>query len=753
MKVLFVVKQKKNVDTFLSTIRALVDRGHTVALAVQEWSDDRDDRYRDEIGSPRFSVVRCPAHRTDDWAEIAWLLRSLRDCVHYQQPALRHAAKLQARTVHKLREELRVQADNHLVAAALREVPAQQIGRLETVFELAERQLPNDLLYDEFLRTQAPDLLLVSPLVHFGSAQADLVASANMLGIPVGMLLYSWDNLSTKGCLHRPPDRMFVWNEGQRREARELHGFPEDRVVVVGAPRFDTFFDVQPRLNRDDFHEPLELDSARPTLLYVCSSQFVSDGELSFVRKWLEAIRAASSEQLRHCNVIVRPHPDIALIGADVPVQEIKWASIRGAKGFVSRPFDDPRAIVLRTSDRAQQGFFECIRHSAAVVGLNTSAELEAAIVGRPVFTILAGDQDADGQSSTLHFHYLLEEHGGCVRVASSMDEHLAQLGGELANPSDGGRLRRFVNDFLRPRGIDRAVSPLLAEAIDTAFSEAETGGTSPRLSIAAPELPSDIDTRPRAVAASSDRAVVPLTLPKFGYAMQVYAPAGSTADPEYRIDKRTALWLRQSVSLGDVVYDVGAGAGVFAIAAAKYHGAVVVAFEPGYSAFKDVCDNLRLNGCDGSVIPLPLALADFEGMGELKYPSGKAGRARHTVRPAAWRVRRASGDEGHFRQPVPVMSLDQAVQRYSLPAPNHLRLGSSASAAAVLAGAAQVLGSSALKTLVFTMVPEQDDPVATRLASLNWVVTQRVPASGGRAHVLLTRESTPETSVQGQPS
>ena len=59
---------------------------------------------------------------------------------------------------------------------------------------------------------------------------------------------------------------------------------------------------------------------------------------------------------------------------------------------------------------------------------------------------------------------------------------------------------------------------------------------------------------------------------------------------------------------------------------AAKYHGAVVVAFEPGYAAFKALCDNLHLNGCDGSVMPISLALADFEGMGELKYPAGFAG-------------------------------------------------------------------------------------------------------------------------------
>jgi len=82
----------------------------------------------------------------------------------------------------------------------------------------------------------------------------NVVAGAKSLGIPVGMLLYSWDNLSTKGCLHQPPDRMFVWNELQRREALSLHGFPEDRVVIAGAPRFDAFFELRPETRREEFY-------------------------------------------------------------------------------------------------------------------------------------------------------------------------------------------------------------------------------------------------------------------------------------------------------------------------------------------------------------------------------------------------------------------------------------------------------------------------------------------------------------------
>jgi hypothetical protein len=754
MKILFVLKQKKNVETFAGTIRVLTERGHSVALAVQEHSDSRADQYRDWIepatpkageGGPGFSLVRCPAHRTDRWADVAWLLRSLRDCVHYQQPGMRNATKLQSRSVQKLREELRIEADNERVAKALRGLPVAQVGRLDEVFALAERQLPVDPVYESFLREQAPDVMLISPLVHFGSAQADFVAAARAVGVPVGMLLYSWDNLSTKGCLHRLPDWMFVWNERQRAEARALHEFSEDRVIITGAPRFDSFFELKPRLTREEFHAPLGLDPTKPTLLYVCSSMLVSASELPFVRDWLAAIRE-SSGSLRDCNVLVRPHPDIELLAEERrSEEEILWPSVRGAKGFVSRPFDDPRAIVLKTSDRARQGLFESLYHSAAVVGLNTSAELEAAIVGRPVYTVIAGDDAADGQSSTLHFHYLLEEQGGCVRRANGLAEHIAQLQGELDRPRDSAEIRRFAGEFLRPHGIDLPVAPVFADAIErTVRAGARTQPETPRAVV---EDEADAGPTPSSETGGGG-PLVPLTHPKMDYALRVHTMPHSRGD-RYRLDKGALQWLWRDVAIGDVVYDIDCGVGAYGMLAAKYHGAVVVAFEPGFAAFKALCDNLHLNACDGSVLPISLALADFEGMGELKYPSGFAGWRSHSVRPAAWKVRRSSGGEGSVKQPMFVLPLDQAVSRYGLPAPHHLHLSNAQSVERVLAGATGVLASDQLKTIVFTLAAAAGETLAARLATQKWYVTRHTPMTRDRAHMVLSKAPRPTAATR----
>lgn len=707
MKFLFVAKQEKNAAAYLETLHCLIGRGHEVTVAVQERDDQRDSGLAQQVQSDRFRVVPCPSARLDEWASVAALVRRLRDCVQYLNPPFVGSAALQARIFHKLRQELGVDLEGEVLAAGLRRVSDGQLDRFEAILRLAEASIPTSALFDEFLTSQQPDVLLLSPLVHFGSAQADVAASGRRLGIPVWMLLYSWDNLSTKGCVHVQPDLMFVWNEQQRREAEQLHGFSPSRVVVVGAPRFDGFFRLCPALTREQFHEPLGLDPSKPTLLYLCSSRLIAPRELDFVRRWLAALRASASAVVRECNVVVRPHPDIELLPESVPFARCRWPVAPALNAKVARPFDDPRAVVLRTSLKSPDGLYESIVHSAAVVGLNTTAELEAAIVGRPVLTIAPGREGGEAQQVTVHFDYLTREHGGFVAVASSLEQHVSQLEQVLAEGADAAAIRAFAESFLRPHGIDRPVSPILADAL-----EQRAGSRA----IESPAQPARTTVRaPRAEPAG---AVVQL-----GYkpARILVRVTPETADHvkrnTIRVDRAAVEWLEEWVTVGDVVYDVNAGFGAYALIAAVQRGALVVAFEPGYKAYGALHENLILNGCQGSVIPVPLPLADRDGLADVKYERGQIGSGRYAVRSTPWRVRSPQAAKPHV-QAACVTRLDTAVERYRLPQVNHLRLSAHAPAGKVLEGAARALARPSLRTVWVHLAPPREAAVTKQLAA-----------------------------------
>jgi hypothetical protein len=111
----------------------------------------------------------------------------------------------------------------------------------------------------------------------------------------------------------------------------------------------------------------------------------------------------------------------------------------------------------------------DSIDHCAAVVGINTSALIESAIVGRPVLTIL-DDEFSATQEGTLHFEHLRRAGGGVLYEASSMSEHVGQLGAVLERDrSFEDRNRSFLEAFVRPRGLDRPAAPVLADAIELA--------------------------------------------------------------------------------------------------------------------------------------------------------------------------------------------------------------------------------------------------------------------------------------------
>jgi hypothetical protein len=315
----------------------------------------------------------------------------------------------------------------------------------------AERLIPPDRYFELYLKAEQADLLLVTPLVDFNSYQADYIKAAHRLGVPAVFVPFSWDNLTNRGLICEAPDRVLVWNAHQQQEAVALHGMPEERVVITGAPRFDAFMALTPSSERTAFCASIALDPGRPFLLYTCSSKFVAPREVEFVRSWISALRHSPDPLVQGCGVLVRPHPAHKEQWTDDALAGLPGVALWGEKGEMN----------------ADQGLYDSLYHAAAIAGLNTSAMIEAAIVGRAVF-IVSAPEFAGGQAETMHFSYLLAEHGGPAVAAESLPEHVAQIADGLRDTAGTvERSRRFVASFVRPRGLDRPATDVVVEELE----------------------------------------------------------------------------------------------------------------------------------------------------------------------------------------------------------------------------------------------------------------------------------------------
>jgi hypothetical protein len=109
--------------------------------------------------------------------------------------------------------------------------------------------------------------------------------------------------------------------------------------------------------------------------------------------------------------------------------------------------------------------YFDSMYHSAAVVGLITSAFIEAGIVGREVHTVLDPEFE-DNQLGTVHYHYLTNTAGGLLVVGRGWDEHLRKLDASLARPTQDV-MKPFIKAFVRPHGLDVAATPRFVEQVE----------------------------------------------------------------------------------------------------------------------------------------------------------------------------------------------------------------------------------------------------------------------------------------------
>ena len=447
MRILFVVKQTGILRHFEEVLLTLADRGHSVRVASP---DDDPVSFADTFGSvSRISDTVCPSVRSDQWRDVIGILRSSRSYARYLNPAFANAPKLRMRAFRKLAPEFSADGNTHLrtecpkgkaklrdeeLSGIVRAIGQGQASRLNRFAQLVESAVPSDPAIEDFLKRERPDLLVVTPLVNHQSFQPDYVKSAQALDIPTVAPIFSWDNLSNKGLMHVIPDRVLVWNEIQRREAIELHDVPADRIEITGAPRFDPFVRMTPTVDRKAFCAANDLDPARPILVYLGSSRFIAPDEMRFVMRWVETLRNCSDTSVAKAGIVLRPHP-------------------RQRQEWLAADLSRWERVTVSVSDyqNADQQLFNCLYHAAAAVEINTSAALEAALTQTPVFTVQA-DEFREGQVGTLHFHYLLEDNGGCVRVADSLDAHTRQLGALLAGDAEAIRDRTaaFVARFVR---------------------------------------------------------------------------------------------------------------------------------------------------------------------------------------------------------------------------------------------------------------------------------------------------------------
>ena len=436
VRILFSVRNPSYVRHYESVLRMLATRGHQVQLVTERperhtWPPSVFVLTRE---CPAIELSMMPSLANDPWFELATRLRQARFYLRFLDPQYRGMPALMARARSRApRPAIRL-AESILPGRTGRRLLARSLDVLDRATRTAE-------VLHGYLHDTRPDVVVLTPLVVLKTTQLDLARAAIELGIRNVFAVASWDNLSSKGELTFAPQRIIVWNDVQKREVTEMHGIDPDRVVVTGAQVFDDWFDKRPSTTRDEFCARVGLRPDRPIVLYVCSALLEgSPPEPAFVAQWARHLRSTAHSALRDCGILIRPHFK----------RGEEWRDVRfdGLENVVCWP----PAGAVPVDAVSKTDYFDSLYHASAVVGLNTSALIEAAILGRSVHTVLL-PEFRDSQEGTVHFHYLLHGPDALLRSTRSLDAHADALAETLSgHDPDPDRSARFVRAFVRPQ-------------------------------------------------------------------------------------------------------------------------------------------------------------------------------------------------------------------------------------------------------------------------------------------------------------
>ena len=164
------------------------------------------------------------------------------------------------------------------------------------------------------------------------------------------------------------------------------------------------------------------------------------------------------------------------------------------------------------------------------------------------------------------------------------------------------------------------------------------------------------------------------------------------TKEPE------TIAWIDDRVSPGEVVYDIGANVGVYSLYAAKFRGAQVVSFEPLAENYAILNRNIFLNNLSKNITAFNLAVHDETMISSLNVSELWAGKAGNSFN-------QPSGSSGEqfdpkFLQGMLGVSLDDFIDRYQLPFPNHFKIDVDGNEDKVIAGMKRILSDMRVKTI-----------------------------------------------------
>ncbi|MEX2283734.1 MAG: CDP-glycerol glycerophosphotransferase family protein [Gemmatimonadota bacterium] len=357
---------------------------------------------------------------------------------------------------------------DRIVGKVLGSVGRSKAGpKILEVASSIRRRLGYRPFYRERFETEPPDLIVVGNPVDY--REDPIVYEAARFGIPVAAMVASWDNLSSKGVIHRGYDRVLVWNDSMRDEVLEYYrNYRRDQVIPVGIPRFDVYQRPLPEhFSRRPFFERLGLDPSKRLMLFANTATSLIPDQPQIIRHLCEALREGALS--RDTQLLIRPHPrdPYELYAPFESFDRVRvWQPGLSADPYNWAPEVDDDLILAAM-----------LKHAAVSLNPFSTMTLDAAACDVPIVSVAYdGDHPKpyfDSVLSAYDFSHMVPVmRFGATTLCKSRTEMIAAVNAYLDNPSlHRAERQSLAREYCRIGSVtaaDRLLKVLLTWAIDS---------------------------------------------------------------------------------------------------------------------------------------------------------------------------------------------------------------------------------------------------------------------------------------------
>lgn len=152
----------------------------------------------------------------------------------------------------------------------------------------------------------------------------------------------------------------------------------------------------------------------------------------------------------------------------------------------------------------------------------------------------------------------------------------------------------------------------------------------------------------------------------------------------------------------GETLWDIGANLGIYSIYAGL-RGAKVLAFEPHFANYFQLCQNIMLNGLQEAVTPLCLAIARGKRLSTMNLAHVDFGSALSSF--DSDRDYRGRRFDVAYRQGMIGYGLDELAADFDLPSPDHIKIDVDGIELDIVKGARRLLADERIRSVSVELV------------------------------------------------